>query len=239
MFLYNATTIWEISWDTWDFSLGGSSMTLSTRQQAIIEFIQRFTRDHQYPPTIREIGQDVGITSTSVVNYNLNILEREGLIERDKEVSRGIKLAGVANEAVNARALVSVPLLGRIAAGEPIPVPSSGFSVMPDETIELTRGLLPADTHDIYALQVRGTSMIDAMIGDGDIVVMKHQQTAKNGELVAVWLRDKEETTLKRFYLESGRVRLQPENPTMKPIYVDPAKVEVQGKVVLVVRRPA
>ncbi len=214
-------------------------MGLSQRQQAIVEFIRRFTRDRHYPPTIREIGHDVGISSTSVVNYNLNILEREGLIERDKEVSRGIKLIGAAAEALDPRTLVRVPLLGRIAAGEPIPVPSSDFPLMGDETIELTRGLLPADMKDIYALQVQGTSMIDAMIGDGDIVVMKHQQTAQNGELVAVWLRDKEETTLKRFFLENGRIRLQPENPTMTPIYPDPANVEVQGKVVLVVRRPA
>ncbi len=213
-------------------------MGLSGRQQAIVEFIQHFTRQHQYPPTIREIGQQVGISSTSVVNYNLNILEREGLIERDKEVSRGIKLIGAAAEMLSLRTLVSVPLLGRIAAGEPIPVPPTDFRVMGDETIELTRGLLPADLKDVYALQVRGTSMVDAMIGDGDIVVMKHQQVAQNGELVAVWLRDKEETTLKRFFLENGRVRLQPENPTMKPLYADPANVEVQGKVVLVVRRP-
>jgi repressor LexA len=204
----------------------------------MIEFIRSFTRKHHYPPTIREIGQEVGISSTSVVNYNLNILEREGLIARDKEVSRGIKLIGAAAQALDPRTMVSVPLLGRIAAGEPIPVPSSGFATLGDETIELTRGLLPADTQDIFALQVRGTSMIDAMIGDGDIVVMKHQQTAQNGELVAVWLRDKEETTLKRFFLENGRVRLQPENPTMKPIYADPTNVEVQGKVVLVVRKP-
>jgi repressor LexA len=214
-------------------------MTLSTRQQAIVEFIQRFSREHRYPPTIREIGQEVGISSTSVVNYNLNILEREGVIARDREVSRGIKLIGAAAQALDPRALVSVPLLGRIAAGEPIPVPTGDFRVMGDETIELTRGLLPADLNGIYALQVRGTSMIDAMIGDGDIVVMRHQQTAQNGELVAVWLRDKEETTLKRFYLEGGRVRLQPENPTMKPIYADAGNVEVQGRVVLVVRRPA
>ncbi|HET7087512.1 MAG TPA: transcriptional repressor LexA [Anaerolineae bacterium] len=213
-------------------------MSLSTRQQAMLEFIQRFTRDHRYPPTIREIGQEVGISSTSVVNYNLNILEREGLIERDKEVSRGIKLIGAIAQALDPRSLVSVPLLGRIAAGEPIPVPPSDFATMGDETIELTRGLLPADMTGIYALQVRGTSMVDAMIGDGDIVVMKHQNTARNGELVAVWLRDQGETTLKRFYLENGRVRLQPENPTMKPIYQDPANVEIQGKVVLVVRRP-
>lgn len=215
-------------------------MGLSTRQQAIVEFIQRFTREHRYPPTIREIGQEVGISSTSVVNYNLNILERERLIERDREVSRGIKLVGAAAEgaSLDPRSLVSIPVLGRIAAGEPIPVPSGDFATMGDETIELTRGLLPADMQDLYALQVRGTSMVDAMIGDGDIVVMRRQQTAQNGELVAVWLRDREETTLKRFFLENGRVRLQPENPTMKPIYAAPTNVEVQGKVVLVVRRP-
>ena len=214
-------------------------MGLSTRQQAIVEFIQRFTRDRHYPPTIREIGQDVGISSTSVVNYNLNILEREGFIERDREVSRGIKLVGAIAQALDPRNLVSIPLLGRIAAGEPIPIPSSDFQIMGEETIELTRGLLPADMTGVYALQVRGTSMIDAMIGDGDIVVMRHQQTAQNGELVAAWLRDKEETTLKRFFLENGRVRLQPENPTMKPIYADPANVDVQGKVVLVIRKTA
>jgi repressor LexA len=213
-------------------------MGLSTRQQAIVVFIQRFTRDHHYPPTIREIGQEVGISSTSVVNYNLNILEREGLIERDREVSRGIKLVGAIAAEADPRGLVSVPMLGRIAAGEPIPVPSSDFSTLGGDTLDLTRGLLPADTRDLYALQVRGTSMVDAMIGDGDIVVMKHQREARNGELVAVWLRDKEETTLKRFFLENGRIRLQPENPTMRPIYADPANVEVQGKVVLVVRRP-
>ncbi|HEY4688092.1 MAG TPA: transcriptional repressor LexA [Anaerolineae bacterium] len=214
-------------------------MALSKRQQAIVEFIQRFTRERHYPPTIREIGQEVGISSTSVVNYNLNILEREGLIARDREVSRGIKLAGAAAQAFDPRLMVSIPLLGRIAAGAPIPVPSSDFRVMGEETIELTRGLLPGDMTGIYALQVRGTSMVDAMIGDGDIVVMKHQQTAQNGELVAAWLRDKEETTLKRFFLENGRVRLQPENPTMKPIYADPTNVDVQGKVVLVIRRTA
>jgi repressor LexA len=131
-----------------------------------------------------------------------------------------------------------VPLLGRIAAGEPIPVPSSDFSVMGDETVELTRGLLPLDTASLYALQVRGNSMIDAMIGDGDIVVMQQQDTARNGELVAVWLKEEEETTLKRFFLENGRVRLQPENPSMQPIYANPRNVQIQGKVMLVVRRP-
>lgn len=209
---------------------------LSTRQQAILDFIHKFSVSHQYPPTIREIGKAADISSTSVVNYNLNILERKGLLERDREVSRGIKLVGEANM-VN-RSTVQIPVLGRIAAGQPLPVPNSNFAVLGDEAIEITRELLPVETKDVYALQVRGDSMIDAMISDGDIVVMQHQQQAHNGDLVAVWIKDKEATTLKRFYLEKGRVRLQPANPTMSPIYEDPKNVEVQGKVVLVIRRP-
>jgi repressor LexA len=90
----------------------------------------------------------------------------------------------------------------------------------------------------MFALQVRGNSMVDAMIGDGDIVVMQQREKADNGELVAVWIKDREETTLKRFYLEKGKVRLQPANPTMQPIFADPKNVEVQGRVVLVIRHP-
>lgn len=210
-------------------------MTLSNRQQAILDFIRDFSLKSKYPPTIREIGKAVGITSTSVVNYNLAVLEKRGLIERDREISRGIKLAGEA--AIESGPIVPVRLLGRIAAGEPIPVPDTNFRILGEEAIEITRELLPADVNSVYALQVRGNSMVDAMIGDGDIVVMQQRDQADNGELVAVWLKDKEETTLKRFYLEKGKVRLQPANPTMGPIYADPANVQVQGKVVLVIRR--
>ncbi len=212
-------------------------MPLTERQQAILDFIHDFSGRTKYPPTIREIGKSVGISSTSVVNYNLNVLEKQGLIVRDKTISRGIKL-------VNGEAdlppieTVRVPVLGRIAAGEPMPVPGSDFAILGDEVIELTRELLPMDDKNVFALQVRGNSMVDAMIGDGDIVVMQKRQKADNGELVAVWLKDREETTLKRFYLERGKVRLQPANPTMQPIFADPKNVEVQGKVVLVIRHP-
>ncbi len=209
---------------------------LSERQRAMLTFIREFSLRSKYPPTVREIGRAVGISSTSVVNYNLNILERKGLIERDREISRGIKIIG-GDEPGKASNTLRVSVVGRIAAGQPIPVPSSNFAILGDEAIEIARELLPMDTKSIYALQVRGDSMVDAMIGDGDIVVMQHKQEAINGELVAVWLKDKEETTLKRFYLEKGRVRLQPANPTMGPIYADPKNVEVQGKVVLVIRR--
>jgi repressor LexA len=212
-------------------------MTLTDRQQAILDFIRAFSGKTKYPPTIREIGKSVGISSTSVVNYNLNVLEKQGHIARDKTISRGIKLVQESPE-IPPIETVRIPVLGRIAAGEPMPVPGSDFAILGDEVIELTRELLPVDDKNIFALQVRGNSMVDAMIGDGDIVVMQQRQKADNGDLVAVWLKDREETTLKRFYLEKGKVRLQPANPTMQPIFADPKNVEVQGKVVLVIRHP-
>lgn len=212
-------------------------MTLTDRQQAILDFIRSFSAKTKYPPTIREIGKSVGISSTSVVNYNLNVLEKQGLIARDKTISRGIKLVGETSDLLPVDT-VRIPVLGRIAAGLPMPVPGSDFAILGDEVIEITRELLPADDKHVFALQVRGNSMVDAMIGDGDIVVMQQRQKADNGDLVAVWLKDREETTLKRFFLEKGKVRLQPANPTMQPIFADPKNVEIQGKVVLVIRRP-
>ncbi len=212
-------------------------MTLTDRQQAILDFIRDFSGKTKYPPTIREIGKSVGISSTSVVNYNLNVLEKQGRIARDKTISRGIKLIEE-TPVVPPVETVRIPVVGRIAAGEPMPVPGSDFAILGDEMLELTRELLPIDDKNLFALQVRGNSMVDAMIGDGDIVVMQQRQKADNGDLVAVWLRDREETTLKRFYLEKGKVRLQPANPTMQPIFADPKNVEVQGRVVLVIRHP-
>ena len=211
-------------------------MALSERQNKILEFLKTFTLDNGYPPTIREIGKAVGITSTSVVNYNLDALQRAGYIYRDRTVSRGIRLAEGLEELVSAVDLIRIPLLGRIAAGAPIEVPEGAFDKDTD-TIELTPDLLPAQREGIYALKVQGTSMIDALINDGDIVVMRHTTTANNGDMVAAWLADREETTLKRFFHEGDRVRLQPENQTMDPIYVDADKVQVQGRVVTVIRQ--
>lgn len=212
-------------------------MGLSERQQRIYEFITRFTRDKGRPPTIREIGGHVGISSTSVVNYNLNILVREGLIQREREVSRGLRVVGAqAKSLAGEIGFLQIPLLGKIAAGRPIPVPEAGLAPYDGETLSLTRDLIQ-EQEGLFALQVKGDSMIDALINDGDIVVMKKQETAQNGEMCAVWLRDKNETTLKRIYRERHRVRLQPMNPTMKPFYAEPHNVEIQGKVVLVVRQ--
>jgi len=206
-------------------------MALSERQRKILEFIKSFALDNGYPPTIREIGEAVDISSTSVVNYNLNALQKEGHLIRDRTVSRGIRLsAGLGRAAAD---LIQVPLLGRIAAGNPIPVPEDGFA---GETIELTRDIVSA-ADDIYALQVRGDSMIDAFINDGDVVIMKHQEIAKDGDMVAAWLVNEEETTLKRYYREGNRIRLQPENSQMSPIYVAPDNLRIQGKVLAVVRQ--
>ena len=211
---------------------------ISELQQRILEFIKGFLEEQGYPPTIREIGSACHISSTSVVNYNLNKLKKKRYISRNMRVSRGIRLIGVSEGISMARGLVSVPLVGRIFASEPVPMPDAPSSFAPEEAISLTRDMIGDDDGDIFALEVRGDSMIDAMINDGDIVVMKRRIMAQNGDLVAIWLRDEEETTLKHFYLEEdGRVRLQPANPTMKPIYADPANVRVQGKVVLVLRQ--
>ena len=138
--------------------------------------------------------------------------------------------------------LLQVPMVGRIQAGLPMPVPSSDFSYYdPDSMVDVASSLLPSrerSAKDLFALEVQGDSMIDAMINDGDIVIMKPAAEARNGEMVAVWLDDRDETTLKYFYKENGQVRLQPANPTMKPIYIDdPSSVRIQGKVVMVIRK--
>jgi len=224
---------------------------LSPRHKKILTFLETFLSERGYPPSIREIGDHTQISSTSVVNYYLNQLEEMKYIERESNVSRGINLLrsssgsplqNVKSSITNlADTLISVPLVGNIVAGEPMPVPASDFSYYdPDSGIDVARSLLPAGDllDDLYALRVHGDSMIDAMVNDGDIVVMKKTNQARNGEMVAIWLNDRDETTLKYFYLENGHVRLQPANPTMKPIIInDPSIVEVQGKVVLVIRQ--
>ncbi len=212
---------------------------LSDRQKRMLDFIQRFTADSGYPPSIREIGEAADISSTSVVNYNLNRLVEEGFLTRDQNVSRGLRLTDKLGRAAERLTnIVRVPLVGRIFASEPVLLPGTDSPVFgADEAIEITRGLLPSD-NGLFALQVKGDSMIDAMVKDGDIVVMTRADEWRNGDMVAVWLRDREETTLKHIYREGSRVRLQPANPTMQPIYIEnPDSLEVQGKVMLVVRQ--
>jgi repressor LexA len=205
---------------------------LSPRQERIIQFIREFRARHGYPPTVREIGAAAGISSTSVVDYNLNILEKAGIIKRDREISRGIDLLGEAGEMQSA---FSVPIVGQIAAGQPIEALEGTV-----ETLALSAELAPEGA---YALRVKGRSMIDDLIDDGDLVIVKPQPTAENGEIVVALIRDESNpegsATLKRLYRESGRVRLQPRNPDMAPIYVSPEHLTIQGKVVSVIRQVA
>ncbi len=212
-------------------------MDLSSRQQQMLKFIREFIEENSYPPTIREMGAALRISSTSVVNYNLNILQAKGFIQRNHDVSRGVRLLGVKGQP--ASRTIRVPILGRIVAGEPVPVPDDNFSPLDvEESIALTRDIVQ-EQGPIYALQVKGDSMIDALIHDGDIVIMKRETDVKDGDLVAAWLKAEKETTLKRFYWEREKncVRLQPAHPTMRPIYVNPANLEIQGKVIAVIRQ--
>ena len=212
---------------------------LSERQRHMLEFIERFIVESGYPPSIREIGKAVGISSTSVVNYNLNRLVEEGYLARDKNVSRGIRMTEKLLKSIGRLTdVIRIRKVGRIFASEPVPLPSTDSPIFSaDEAIEISRDLLSI-TEGLFALEVKGDSMIDAMVSDGDVVVMRREPEWRNGDMVAVWLKDKEETTLKHIYREGNKVRLQPANPTMQPIIIDnPENLEVQGKVVLVVRQ--
>lgn len=206
-------------------------MKLSDRQQRMFDFIRSFAEENQYPPTIREIGEAVGISSTSVVNYNLNKLVDAGLIERNKEVSRGIRIQDMMPRILPGR---GIPILGHIAAGQPITVFPE--SVETADTLDLAVDVV-SRSEGVYALRVQGDSMIDALVDSGDLVILNAQNTAGNGDMVAAWLLDREETTLKYFFLEGDRVRLQPANANYEPIYVAADQVEIQGKVIAIVRR--
>ena len=195
----------------------------------ILEFIRSFIAEKGYSPSVSDIVDGCKLSSPNLAQYHLNVLEREGVLKRTPGVFRSIQLV----QGIN----TEVPLLGTIAAGAPIPVPESdNWAVNADEVLGLSRDLI-GDEEGLFALRVRGRSMIDACIMDGDIVVMQATQSAQDGDMVAVWLKDEHEVTLKRIYREEGRIRLQPANRQIEPLYVDPANVEVQGKVVAVIRK--
>jgi len=208
---------------------------LSAKQQHIIDFIHTFLVDRGYPPTIRDIVSGCGISSTSVVDYNLKILERERYIRRHREVSRGIELLA---RSLALKYWVQVPIIGQIAAGEPIPVPTPDTwdITAASETLEVTEDLIRGK-EGVYALMVKGSSMVDALINDGDIILMQYVNVVDNGEMAAIWLKAEKEATLKKIYAEPGRVRLQPANSQMQPIYAEPDNVEIQGRVIAVIRQ--
>ncbi len=203
--------------------------TLTAKQQAMLSFIEQFMRERHYPPTYEEIRVGLGLSTKSLVDYHLNALEAAGRIQRDPWTPRGLR---VRQGNAFTDGTFSVPLLGSIGAS----LPATFYTDAAAEALILTRDMVPEQA-DLYALKVRGTSMIDAMVNDGDIVVMKRQTSAKDGDMVAVRLRDRDEMTLKHFYREAGRIRLQPANPTMTPIFENPTNVEIQGRVVAVIRQ--
>lgn len=203
---------------------------ITDRQTRMKAFIEEYFAEHGYAPSYREIMKNVGIPSLSVVRYNLERLQREGLLERDPRVARGIRPRKTEQN--------SIRIWGYIQAGEPTPVPGVSDPVFDEEeALSISQDLLPWD-ENLFALVVRGDSMIDAMVHDGDYIILKKQHDARNGEMVAVWLKNREETTLKYFFNENGRVRLQPANPTMEPILIDhpDENLEIRGKVVMVIR---
>jgi len=208
---------------------------LSAKQQGIIDFIHRFLVDNGYPPTVRDIQSGCGISSTSVVDYHLRVLEKEGYIRRHPEVSRGIELL---TRSLTSLSRVQVPVIGQIAAGEPIPVPTPDTwdVTAAAETLEVSTDLTRG-RGGVYALKVKGSSMVDALINDGDIVLLQYVNVVENGEMAAVWLRAEKEATLKKVYVEPGRVRLQPANSQMPPLYTEPSNVEIQGRVIAVIRQ--
>jgi repressor LexA len=212
---------------------------LSDKQQLMLAFIEEFIDDHDYPPTIRDIQAGCDITSTSVVSYNLDRLKELGIINRHSEVSRGLSLSNhrsSAHSPINIET-VAVPLLGTIAAGSPFPMPENDTwsDLSGSELIDLPQAI--TGTGDgVYALKVRGESMIDALISDGDLVIMEQASSVRNGQMAAVRIKSDNTTTLKHFYSEGPRTRLEPANSQMEAMTFPSSDVEVLSRVIAVWR---
>ncbi|MEA4902941.1 transcriptional repressor LexA [Desulfitobacterium sp.] len=197
---------------------------LSQRQNAILEFIKQMIQEKGYPPSVREIGDAVGLMSSSTVHGHLQTLEDKGYIRRDPIKPRAIEVLEIAND-VSEKKVVQVPIIGRVTAGQPI---------LAQENIEDTFPLPLELVNDdkVFFLKVRGESMINAGILNGDLILVRQQSTASNGEIVVAMIGD--EATVKRFYREKTLIRLQPENSLMEPIYSQ--DVTILGKVIGVFR---
>jgi repressor LexA len=203
---------------------------LTGRQQEIWAFLVAYVDRHGYPPTVREIGEAVGLASPSTVHAHLANLERAGLLKRDPTKPRALELTGREQQAGQTKGTVAMPklpLLGQIAAGGPL---------LADQNVE-DELAVPETLRGDFLLRVKGESMIEAGILDGDIVVVRRAQDARNGEIVVALAGDDEsaeEATVKTFYKEKGRIRLQPENSTLEPIYAQ--HVQILGRVTGVFR---
>jgi repressor LexA len=198
---------------------------ITDRQQKIYEFIRSVIDKRGIPPSMREIGEHFGIRSTNGVEGHLAALERSGLISRERGKSRGLSLAG------GERHSASIPLLGRVAAGAPILSPENREG---DVQVDLSLFSLRSSQH-LFALKVKGESMVNAHILDGDTLLVRAQSTAQDNDIVVALVDG--EATVKRFFLEKDRIRLQPENSAMKPIYLERGEFRVVGKAVGVIRK--
>ena len=208
-----------------------SMKPLTDKQKDILIFIEEFINDFGYPPTIRDIQNNCDISSTSVVKYNLDRLQEKGLMTRESEVSRGINLKSDPKNIT-----IKVPVIGTITAGETFPLFDDNRWEYDDmNMLELPDSFSYLE-EKLYALKVSGTSMIDALIGDGDTVIMEKTKSVKNGDMVAANVISENETTLKRIYKEGETIRLQPENPLMKALTYPSKNISILGKVVAVWR---
>ena len=208
-----------------------NSKPLTEKQKDILNFIETYIEEFGYPPSIRDIQNNCDISSTSVVKYNLDRLQEKGLMNRDSEISRSISLTNSEKSQT-----IKVPVLGTITAGQPFPmVEDSRWDVDELESIDLPDNFSYIEDK-IFALKVSGYSMVDALIGDGDTIILEKTNKALNGEMVAAKINSENETTLKRIFIEGNNTRLQPENPLMDSMYFPSKDVSVLGKVVAVWR---
>lgn len=212
--------------------MGSKKTKLSDRQREILNFIQAYLDENSYPPAIRDIAAGCSISSTSVAAFHLKKLEEKGYLRRRPDISRGIELVNPGD-----REDVSIPLIGVIAAGVPAPVPSADTwsELGSADYIKVPRTLVTG-ADGLYALRVKGDSMQDALISNGDIVIMESASVVENGQTAAVWLKNEKETTLKKVFQEKKHVRLQPANKQYKALVTDADNIEIQGKVIAVLR---
>lgn len=210
-----------------------AAKALSGKQKQIITFIRQYLRDNGISPSIRDIAKGCNISSTSVVTYNLNKLEQAGHIRRRSDISRGIELL---DNLKRDRKLIYIPIIGEIAAGKPIPVPDSRAATTV-ERLPVSEGLI-REKGNIYAVRVKGNSMVDALIGEGDIVLLDYVDSVEDGDMVAVWLKKEQEVTLKKLFKQGDNtVRLESANSQVSPLRTTADNINIQGKVVAVIRR--
>lgn len=199
-------------------------MRVSEKQREMLAFIEDYVEQHGFPPTHEEIRVGLSISTKSLVNYHLEALQEAALLSRSPNTPRGIRLR-------NDTQTIRVPLLNSVLLASKCTQPEGE-----KEFIELTYDIVP-HARNLYALKVRGDAMQDALVSDGDVVIIQRQPQVKNGDLAAIQLLQQNQTTLKRYFYENGRVRLQPANPKLKPLIVKPEAVRVEGKVMVIIRQ--